>query len=360
MPNFTNYKPNYAIHPGEIVIDYIQYYGWSQREFAERAGLHENTVGKIIKGEDRITPEIAERFARIFGMKNSFFMNLQALYDETLPRQIRAEEVEKEKEILKKLCYTEMVKLGWLPKTIKIEEKLKHLYGFFGIANLSNLLKVGVGEIAFRKKDGESFSVETLALWLRKGELECLNLEIPEFDKKKLENNLDKIKNLTLKPFDEIKRELKETLLECGVILCYTPKLTNSCVNGASRWYDNNILIQISDLGKKEDIFWFTLFHELGHVLKHLYNAKKKSFIDLEDEEKSNFEIEADNFAKDTLIPDNLYQKFIKNGLNDASIETFAKNLGVHEGVVVGRLCKEDLLNFSKGSKFRRKIEFVS
>jgi len=356
MSNFTNYKPNWAVHPGEMVLDFAEYRSWSNRELAQRTDLSEQTISRIVNGKDRVTPEIAEKLGKVFNMKTSFFVNAQTLYDETLPRQIQTEE----EDLAKKIHYTEMVKLGWLPKTTKIEEKLKHLYGYFGLASLSNLLKVGVGEIAFRKKNGENFSPESLAIWLRKGELECLNLEIPDFDKKKLENNLDKIKKLTLKPFDEIKQELKEILLECGVILCYTPKLTNSCVNGASRWYDNNILIQISDLGKKEDIFWFTLFHELGHVLKHLYNAKKKAFIDLEDEEKNEFEIEADNFAKDTLITDNLYQEFIKDDLNDANIKTFAKNLGIHEGVVAGRLCKEGLIIFSKGSKFRRKIEFVS
>jgi HTH-type transcriptional regulator / antitoxin HigA len=360
-PILYNFKPNWAIHPGEDVLDFIQYYGWTQREFAERTGLHENTISKIIKGEDRITPEIAERFARVFGMKASFFMNLQILYDETLPRQIRAEELEKEEVILKKLPYSEMVKLGWLPNTLKIDEKLKYLYGFLGSATLSNLFNVGAGKLAlFRKKEKGNFSPEVLALWLRKGELECLNLEIPEFDKKKLESSLNKIRNLTLKPFDEIKDELKEILLECGVILCYTPKLTNSCVNGASRWYGNNILIQISDSGKKEDIFWFTLFHELGHTLKHLFNKKKDSFIDLENEEESHCEIEADNFAKDILIPNSLYQGFIKEQFGESDIENFSQKIDIDSGILVGRLCKEGLFNFAKGSKFRRKIEFVS
>ena len=76
MPSFTNYKPNYAIHPGEDVADFMHYNGWTQREFASRTGLHENTVSNIIKGEDRITPEIAERFARVFNTRPSFFINL--------------------------------------------------------------------------------------------------------------------------------------------------------------------------------------------------------------------------------------------------------------------------------------------
>jgi HTH-type transcriptional regulator/antitoxin HigA len=119
-------------------------------------------------------------------------------------------------------------------------------------------------------------------------------------------------------------------------------------------------LIQVSDLNKKEDIFWFTLFHELGHVLKHLYNKKKVSFIDLENEEKNEFEIEADNFAKNTLIPDDLYNSFVSSDLSDVNIQTFAQKIGVHQGILVGRICKDGLFDFSKASKFRRKIDFVS
>lgn len=102
MSTFINYKPNYAIHPGEIIFDYLEHYGWDQSELADRAGLSLNTINRIVQGKpredhkDRITREIAERFARVFGMKSSFFMNLQAFYDETLPRQIRAEEIDRE------------------------------------------------------------------------------------------------------------------------------------------------------------------------------------------------------------------------------------------------------------------------
>lgn len=216
-----------------------------------------------------------------------------------------------------------------------------------------------MGLSLLEKKDAKNFSAETLALWLRKAELECLSLDIPEFNKKKLEANLGQIRSLTVKPFDEIKNELRQILFGCGVVLCLTPKLAKIGVSGASRWYGKSILIQVSDLNKKEDIFWFTLFHELGHVLKHLYNAKKKTFIDLEDEEKNEFEIEADNFAKNALIPDKLYNQFVTKDLSDTDIQVLAQKLGVHEGILVGIICKDGLFDFSNTSKFRRKIDFA-
>lgn len=94
MTTFTNYKPNWAIHPGEDIKEFAEFKGWSNRELAQRMGVHENTVSKLVKGEDRISTDLAKKLARVFNMKSSFFMNLQTLYDESLPRQVKAEEEE--------------------------------------------------------------------------------------------------------------------------------------------------------------------------------------------------------------------------------------------------------------------------
>lgn len=105
MSNFTNYKPNWAIHPGEIVLYFAEYRCWSNEELAKRSGLSEQAISKIVNGKGRITPEIAEKLAKVFGMKTSFFVNAQTLYDETLPKQITAEEIQKEQAVLKKPSY---------------------------------------------------------------------------------------------------------------------------------------------------------------------------------------------------------------------------------------------------------------
>ena len=358
MPKTTklyNFKPDWAMIPGEIIQDFMSDRNWSNRELALRLDLHENTVGKILKGEDRISTEIADRMARIFGMKASFFINLQTLYDESLPRQIKKEE----QELASKIPYLELSKLGWVPSSAKIEEKLQNLYGFFGISSLANLGKIGAGAIAFRKRETNTFSKEALACWLRKGEIEAVGRDLPKFNQEKLNSKLEEIKKLSKQPFLEIKSDLHSILGDSGVILNCTPKLTNSCVNGASRWFGENILIQVSDTGKKEDIFWFTLFHELGHTLKHLANKKKLDFIDLEESQEDIYEKEADEFSKNTLIANQEYNLFVKSkDFSEASLVDFASQNNIGVGILVGRMCKDEVLSFAEVSKFRRKLEF--
>ena len=205
MTTFTNYKPNWAIHPGEDVKEFAEYRGWSNRELAKRMGLHENTITKLVNGKDRITPDLAEKLARVFDMKASFWMNAQTLYDESLPRQQKAEE----KEIFEKLKdpYLKMSSLGWVSISRKMDEKIEYLCRFLGISSLLNLPNVGAGSIAFRKKEKDGFRPEILACWLRKGEvdMEKDKSKLKPFDKTTLKKSLSKIKQLNQKSFTKIK-----------------------------------------------------------------------------------------------------------------------------------------------------------
>ena len=92
---------------------------------------------------------------------------------------------------------------------------------------------------------------------------------------------------------------------ESGVALIFEPHLPNTYVNGVSyKLTCDKAIIMLSDRGKKDDILWFTLFHEIAHLIKH---SKKEVFIDLEDAKINDIEKEADEFAKNILIPNNIY-----------------------------------------------------
>ena len=103
----------------------------------------------------------------------------------------------------------------------------------------------------------------------------------------------------------------------------------------------------LSDRGKKDDILWFTLFHEIVHLLKH---SKKEVFIDLENTTKDLIEEESDEFAKNILIPKDVYNSFIENNhlLNETIIKNFSKKNNVSVGIVVGRLQKDKVIGWNK------------
>src|SRR5205823_12464355 len=103
-------------------------------------------------------------------------------------------------------------------------------------------------------------------------------------------------------------RLAQDRLASCGVSLVFLPHLPKTHVQGAARWLSpEKAVIQLSLRGRWADIFWFTLFHELGHLLLH---GRRDVFIQWESGSDDNREIEADRFARTTLIPDDAFRRF--------------------------------------------------
>lgn len=105
----------------------------------------------------------------------------------------------------------------------------------------------------------------------------------------------------------------------------------------------------ISDRGRKDDILWFTLFHEIAHLIKH---SKKEVFVDLENDEKSDIENEADEFARNILIPDDIYNKFVNENYlyTEQIIKNFSLENNISTGIVVGRLQKDGKIRWNEFS----------
>ena len=95
MTTFTNYKPNWAIHPGEDIKEFTEYRGWSSCELAKKTELSLDVINAIIQAKprkdskDRITLKVADRLAKVFKMKKSFFIRSQLQYDEIVKKQTK-------------------------------------------------------------------------------------------------------------------------------------------------------------------------------------------------------------------------------------------------------------------------------
>ena len=125
------------------------------------------------------------------------------------------------------------------------------------------------------------------------------------------------------------------------------PSLKNSGVHGAIKWVGSDkVVLGITDRGKNADKFWFSLFHEFGHILQ----PKMRSLVVSGDEFYYDVDLEADadSFAQNTLIPKEAYDKFIKTkNITRSSINQCAWEIHVHPGIIVGRLQNDKLIPFS-------------
>ncbi len=118
-------------------------------------------------------------------------------------------------------------------------------------------------------------------------------------------------------------------LAGCGIALIYLNHFGESGVNGATFVDGNKIVLGLSVRGNYADSFWFSLFHELHHVIAGDVFCKE---IDEE------CEINADLFARNQLIPVDKYLEFTKaSEFTRENILEFADTNQIEKGIVVGR-----------------------
>lgn len=363
MVNIKNrgYISPFAVHPGETVREALEYSGLSQADLSERTQISEKTISLILSGQQPVTPETALKLERVLGLSYDLLVGMQAQYEADAFRLAEQKRLEEEVSFLPSFsCFSELVKLGYLEAVKEPTRKVEELLKFFGVNSLSSVPTVF--KAAWKKSDKQNISNESLAAWLHIGKIESLKREVRDFDADKLKENIVKMRALTKEKADVFAPALIDLCAEAGVVLVFTPHFKNTRVNGAARWLTpKKALVQISLYNKYADIFWFTLFHELGHILKH---SKKLSFVDdLGDLEVNEMEDQANKFAQQIIVPAEKEKEFdiLKTQLNTSNVKEkvvgFSKQIDIDPGIIAGRIGREmDAWRYV--SPLRRRLEF--
>lgn len=351
----SNVYNEYVIAPGETILELLESNGMSQLDLAYKTGINKKTINEIIKGKAPITTTTSLKFEYVFNIPASFFNNLESSYQEVLERKNDFIKVKEEEKYLENIPYNEMAKRGWdwIEKTNDPFQKVINLRKFFSVASLSFDTELKK-KLAFRKKSNDKFSNEALYCYLRYGEIEANKVTYPKFNILLLNENLSRLRNLANDSFIKQFNKLKEILFSCGISLIFEPELPHTYVNGVSYMINpNKAIIMISDRGKKDDIIWFTFFHEIGHLIKH---SRKEVFVDLDDKEENNIEKEADKFARNILIPDKSYNEFIRNNkiFTEKILKDFSKSINILPGILVGRLQKDGLIKWNEFNNLKK------
>lgn len=345
------YQPNKALHPGLTIQRMLEDFGMTQKKLAERTGLSEKHLSQIINGEVLITADTALLLENALDGSAAFWMNLDKNYRETKARIEQEERVLSEVSLLPNFPYNDLVKVHQVEDTRIKTERVKSLWKFFGVNSLTYIKNTEA--VAYRRKEGAGVKYEALASWLRMGEIMAADLKLEEYSDAGLRNVLSKLREMTTNN-GKFFIELQETLASVGVGIVGVPHFKNTQVHGATRWLSGNPVIQLSTYGRDADRFWFTLFHEVGHILLH---GKKKQFLEFNKAETTHEEQEANIFASRALIPDADYMRFTMDGdYLETAITNFANGLSIDRGIVVGRLQRDGLVSYQQLQHLHRKL----
>lgn len=346
--------------PGDTIQEHIDFIGMSQAELAERMGRPKEKINDIIKGREPISTATAFQLEKVLGIPASFWLNREKTYRQDLYELQQQEEFEKEKDWLCAFPINVMRKFGWLPDTKEKHVLVNSLLKFFSVASTEEWERIYIDEevsVAFRVSLAHTKSPHAISAWLRKGEIQAKEITIAAFDKKKFKETLTEIKELAFLEPDDFTHQLQIICANCGVAVVFTQNLPKAPISGATRWFQNTPIIQLSGRYRTNDHFLFTFFHEAAHIILH---GKKDIFLEnvegtAIDQEK---EEEANAFAAKILLTKNELQQIIDAApFTEEMICEFAEKFRTPAAIIIGRLQHLKLIPFHFGNGFRQKID---
>jgi addiction module HigA family antidote len=330
----------------------------TQRELAALMRRPPQVINLIAREKKSITPETALEIEKVLGIDAQFWVNLQAVYDLVVARMAEDVKLEEQGHWLSKIPDREIAKLGWIERQERVSERLRELLKFFGTPSLDSLQPTAE-VVGFRVTEKAKVSEWALRAWLRRGEIEARSVDVAAYDERRFRSAVKEIRGFTLEDPTEYWSRMRTLCAEAGVALLGVPHLPKTGANGVTRWLSPRVaMIQLNLRYGTADIFWFTFFHEAGHVLQH---KTKQTFVDLKGDDRRNpDEEEADFFARESLIAGDDWEPFVRSGdFSTESITRFASSQGLHPGIVVGRLQREGHLLFSQRNELKQRLKFV-
>lgn len=350
--------PDLAIPPGELLAETLETLGLSQADLARRAGRPAQAINEIIRGTKEITPETALQFERVVGVPAHIWTRLEADYRYNKARLEDQARLKGELPRASKYPYAAMAALGWVRRARSSVDRVQELLRFFGVASLQHVPEIEPA--AFRKSANLQISPEALATWLRQGEREAQQVPVSRFSTQRVRATLPELRALTRHPPERFEPRLRRLLSEAGVALALIPHLPGTGAHGATRWLGpDKALVQMSIRYRWDDIFWFSLFHELGHVLLH---GRGSVFIERQEgDNEEEPERHADRFASDHLISPAAYEAFLRRPdyRTKAAVLELAREQGIAASIVVGRLQHDGHLPHSHLNDLRSRFAWV-
>jgi HTH-type transcriptional regulator / antitoxin HigA len=317
-------------------------------------GVTTSDVKQILDGGVEIDAKLADRLHCTIGGSKHFWIEREQQYRQDLKR------LDQEKKWLKDIPWREMVSLGWLEDPKYKSQILHRCLEFFGVSSVGEWENVycSFGPAAAFRTSATFASLEgPEAAWLRRSEIVAESIECDNWNPRAFRDELNSLRELTRqKSPSTFLNDLQKRCAKCGVAVVILRAPKGCRHSGATKFLSpQKAMLTLSFRHLSDDHFWFTFFHEAGHLLVH---DKKFSFIEGPDTINSKEEEEANNFAARFLIPDQYRVEFQKLRSNRWEIVRFARKIGIAPGIVVGQLQHLGILQRQQMNFLKRRFRW--
>jgi HTH-type transcriptional regulator / antitoxin HigA len=339
-------RPARVIGPGYRIQAELDERGWTQKDLAEVLGRPIQAVNEIIKGTKGITPETAIQLGSAIGPSAEFWVESESRYRLRLAQlQVEVPDVERRRRLYELAPITEMAHRRWIHPAATLAALEREVCAFFGINDPSETPVLPV--VRPRKTANAIVDERPWRAWVRRAELLAGSQAPVRFDPARFRRGLAEIAALADEP--EKVAQVPDALNALGVAIVFVPHLQRTYVDGAAFWSSKRPVVALSLRYDRLDYFWFTLAHELMHIKRNDTAGVVDEARPGESEPKT--ETAANTAAEDFLIPRHRLKMFLRESGPSPSrwqIETFAREIGRHPSIVVGRLQKDRTITFAQ------------
>ncbi|EET60844.1 addiction module antidote protein HigA [Marvinbryantia formatexigens DSM 14469] len=356
----TGISRDLVIHPGETIADVLENRGISQAELALRTGVSAAYVSNVIAGKKGISAGFASGLEYALGIPGSFWLNLQANYEAELLEinegQTITDEERRTREELRDIVKYLRQK-GMIPVRESRDDSILSLRKALQISNIANLREL-VPDGVFRMAANISVNQNVLGAWIRLCQIEESSQDISaRFEKKYTDSLVNEIKDIMCRQDAGFQTELKNVMKKYGIDFSIAKNFRGAPVQGYIAQKSNGVYQMVLTIrGAFADIFWFSLLHEIGHIVN---GDVRKGLKFIDDGSDCDKETAADCFAGEKLLSPESYKAFIqKKDFSIEAIQRYAKTQNVMPYIVIGRLQKEGYLDYRTYSNYKLRYKW--
>ena len=331
------FHPNWASPPGETIRAVLHAKGVSVHVFRLEIGLDESEVADLLTGVLPVTPVIAKSLAKALGATTHFWLERQKQYRTRL-----AELAAAEPELTNwgaTFPVKKMVDSGWLPKPHVKEDAAFELLDYFDIGSVDEWREKYLSRLRltkFRTSQAFQNDIPTTLAWIRHGELLAEKIECGRWDRNSFTDSLRALKPLS--KIDDPAAFVPALQANCarhGVAVVIARCIPGCSASGATIMVrKDKALLLLSARFLADDQFWFSFFHEAGHLVLH----GDEPHIEHEGATTPRQEVEANQFAEEIILEPVGEAALEGMRVNPFSIARLARQCDVSPGLIVGQL----------------------
>lgn len=347
-----DFSPDWVSPPGDTIADILSERDVSEARFAAQIDHSLEYTIDLINGRIAITIDLARRLESALGASVEFWISRDYQYRNGIVRQSEVDQA-----WLSDLPVGDMINFGWLNPKPNASEEMEACLGFFDVPSVPAWHRRYASveqNVAFRSSGSYDSRPASVAAWLRQGELQATSIPCAPWDAESFQSALVDIRHLTRqKDPDQFLPVLRDNCAAHGVALVIVRPPNGCRASGATRFLSpEKAALQLSFRHLSDDHFWFSFFHEAGHLVLHGDSGLIIEGVTTD----SKAEHEANRFAQEILIPQEYQAEFLRLKPTTKEVIRFARHIGIAPGIVVGQLQFSGRIGYNRLNRLKRRF----